>query len=55
MSSDFLSQPIPKDRYTLIVDVRHTQKSLGSADVIVVLLRDDLMHTIRYGLHSMLY
>ncbi|MBW4632293.1 MAG: phosphoserine transaminase [Iphinoe sp. HA4291-MV1] len=52
MSSDFLSQPVPVERYALIY--AHAQKNLGPAGVTVVLLRDDLVHTIPSGLHSML-
>lgn len=52
MSSDFLSQPIPIERYALIYV--HAQKNLGPAGVTVVLLRDDLVDTIPSGLHTML-
>lgn len=52
MSSDFLSQPVPIDRYALIY--AHAQKNLGPAGVTVVLIRDDLLDKIPSNLHSML-
>ena len=41
MSSDFLSQPIDADRFSLIY--AHAQKNLGPAGVTVVVIRDDLL------------
>ena len=52
MSSDFLSQPIPIERYALIY--AHAQKNIGPAGVTVVLIRDDLMERIPPDLHTML-
>ncbi|HEX6332237.1 MAG TPA: 3-phosphoserine/phosphohydroxythreonine transaminase [Actinomycetota bacterium] len=51
-SSDFLSRPLPIDRYGLLY--AGAQKNAGPAGVTVVLLHDDLLERIPDGLPSML-
>ncbi len=52
MSSDFLSRPIPVDRYGLIYAC--AQKNAGPAGVTVVIVRDDLLARAPDGLPGML-
>ena len=51
-SSDFLSRPLPIERYGLLY--AGAQKNAGPAGVTVVLLREDLLERIPEGLPSML-
>jgi phosphoserine aminotransferase len=44
MSSDFLSQPIQADKFSMIY--AHAQKNIGPAGVTVVVMRDDLLEGI---------
>jgi phosphoserine aminotransferase len=52
MSSDFLSRPIPVERYGLLFS--GAQKNAGPAGVTVVVIRDDLLETIPRGIPTML-
>jgi len=51
-SSDFISRPIPAERFALIY--AGAQKNAGPAGVTLVILRDDLLERIPAGLHTML-
>jgi len=51
-SSDFLSRPLPVERYALIY--AGAQKNSGPAGVTVVVLRDDLLLRVPEGLPSIL-
>ncbi len=51
-SSDFLSRPIPIERYALLY--AGAQKNAGPAGLTIVLLREDLLERIPDGLPSML-
>ncbi len=51
-SSDFLSRPLPLERYALLY--AGAQKNAGPAGVTIVILREDLLERIPVGLHSML-
>ncbi len=51
-SSDFLSRPLPVERYGLLY--AGAQKNAGPAGVTVVIIRDDLLERIRDGLGTML-
>ncbi len=51
-SSDFLSRPIPVDRYTLIY--AGAQKNAGPAGLTIVIIRDDMLERVPENLHSML-
>ncbi len=51
-SSDFLSRPMPVERFGLIYAC--AQKNAGPAGVTVVILRNDLLERVPPGLHSML-
>ncbi len=51
-SSDILSHPIPVDKYALIY--AGAQKNMGPSGVTLVIMRDDLLHRIPDGLHTML-
>ncbi|MCS6817627.1 MAG: 3-phosphoserine/phosphohydroxythreonine transaminase [Blastocatellia bacterium] len=51
-SSDFLSRPIPIERYALLY--AGAQKNAGTAGLTIVLLREDLLDRIPDGLPSML-
>jgi phosphoserine aminotransferase len=51
-SSDFLSRPIPIDRYGLLF--AGAQKNAGPAGVTIVVIRDDLLERIPSGLPTML-
>lgn len=52
MSSDFLSRPIPADKYAMIY--AGAQKNVGPAGTAVVILREDMLERVPEGLHSML-
>jgi phosphoserine aminotransferase len=52
MSSDFLSRPVPIERYGLLY--AGAQKNAGPAGVTVVVLREDLLERIPEGLPTML-
>ena len=52
MSSDFLSRPIPVERYDLIY--AHAQKNLGPAGVTVVVIRRSLLDHVPPGLPALL-
>lgn len=52
MSSDFLSAPVPVERYGLIY--AHAQKNLGPSGVTVVLIHRDLLARAPRGLPAML-
>lgn len=51
-SSDFLSRPLPMDRYGLIY--AGAQKNVGPAGLAVVVLRKDMLERVPQGLPSML-
>jgi phosphoserine aminotransferase len=51
-SSDFISRPIPAERFALIY--AGAQKNAGPAGVTLVILREDLLERIPDGLHTML-
>jgi phosphoserine aminotransferase len=51
-SSDFLSRPIPIERYGLLY--AGAQKNAGPAGLTVVVIRDDLLETIPRGVPTML-
>jgi phosphoserine aminotransferase len=51
-SSDFLSRPIPVERYGLLF--AGAQKNAGPAGLAVVVIRDDLLETIPRGVPTML-
>src|SRR5262245_28450894 len=51
-SSDFLSRPIPVERYGLLYAA--AQKNAGPAGLTVVLIREDLLETIPRGVPTML-
>jgi phosphoserine aminotransferase len=51
-SSDFLSRPIPVDRYGLLY--AGAQKNAAPAGLVIVLIREDLLERIPDGLPSML-
>lgn len=52
MSSDFLSRPIDANRFSLIY--AGAQKNLGPAGVTVVVVREDILGTVRRNLPKML-
>ena len=51
-SSDFLSRPIPMERYGLLLS--GAQKNAGPAGLTVVVIRDDLLDSIPRGVPTML-
>mgnify|MGYP005840154981 CR=1 FL=1 len=51
-SSDFLSRPIPVERYGLLY--AGAQKNAGPAGLTIVLIREDLLERVPYGLPTML-
>ena len=51
-SSDFLSRPIPVERYGLLF--AGAQKNAGPAGLTVVVIRNDLLQTIPHGVPTML-
>ncbi|MBI3951851.1 MAG: 3-phosphoserine/phosphohydroxythreonine transaminase [Acidobacteria bacterium] len=51
-SSDFLSRPIPVERYGLIY--AGAQKNAGPAGLTLVIIRDDLLERVPDNLHTML-
>jgi phosphoserine aminotransferase len=51
-SSDFLSRPIPIERYTLIY--AGAQKNAGPAGLTIVIIRDDLLERVPDNMHVML-
>lgn len=52
MSSDFISRPLPVDRYAMIY--AGAQKNAGPAGVTLVIIRDDMLERIPSGLPKML-
>ena len=52
-SSDFLSRPIPVERYGLLY--AGAQKNAGPAGLAVALIREDVLEGVREGLPKMLY
>ena len=52
MSSDFLSAPIPAERFSLIY--AHAQKNLGPAGVTIVVIRDEMLNRIEPGIPAFL-
>lgn len=52
MSSDFLSRPLPVEKYAMIY--AGAQKNVGPAGTAVVILREDMLERVPEGLHSML-
>jgi phosphoserine aminotransferase len=52
MSSDFISRPVPVDRFGLIY--AGAQKNAGPAGATMVIIRDDLLSRAPKGLHTML-
>jgi phosphoserine aminotransferase len=51
-SSDFLSRPIPVERYALLY--AGAQKNAGPAGVTIVIIRDDMLERVPDNLHTML-
>ncbi|MDA0841632.1 MAG: 3-phosphoserine/phosphohydroxythreonine transaminase [Planctomycetota bacterium] len=52
MSSDFISRPVPVDRFGLIY--AGAQKNAGPAGATIVIIREDLLDRASKGLHTML-
>ncbi|MDP6117680.1 MAG: 3-phosphoserine/phosphohydroxythreonine transaminase [Planctomycetota bacterium] len=52
MSSDFISRPVPVERFGLIY--AGAQKNVGPAGATIVIIREDLLERVPDGLHTML-